>query len=88
MIKVSATSDFASFECETKEILFKPTLMFQNRAHKFSLKNTSKIALSYHWKIVNPETEKIDNGPYTILPRMGEIPPGCDENFVMTFSPH
>lgn len=87
-LKISGTADYSSYESETKEILFKPTLMYQTRSHKFTVKNTSTIALHYHWKIVNPETEKLDSGPYSIVPRKGEIPGGSDDTFVVSFSPH
>jgi hypothetical protein len=29
----------------------------------------------------------LDAGPYTIIPKQGAISPGCDENFVVKFSP-
>lgn len=68
-------------------MIFKPTLMYQSLAYKFSCKNKSLINMEYICKIVNSETAVIDPGPYTIIPKMGTISPGWDENFVLKFSP-
>ena len=51
-LKVSAVSDFAKFEVESREIVFKPTLMYTSRTHSFKVKNTCLIALKYSCKII------------------------------------
>lgn len=61
--------------------------MFSSRMYKFTVKNTSKIVLNYLMKIVNAETGVLHEEPYTISPKKGSIAPGCDENFVVMFSP-
>lgn len=40
-LKSSATVDYAKYECDTREVWFKPTLMYTSRVHKFNIKNTS-----------------------------------------------
>jgi hypothetical protein len=79
--------DYASFECTTKEIGFKPTLMYASRTFKFTLKNTSMINLEYNWKIANIKTAILDAGPFSINPKQGVIAPGCDDNFIVKYSP-
>lgn len=52
-LKVSAISDYSKFEVDTKEIMFKPTLMYTSRTHSFKVKNTALIALKYSCKIIS-----------------------------------
>jgi hypothetical protein len=86
-LKASCVMDYASFECTTKEIGFKPTLMYASRTFKFTLKNTSMINLEYNWKIANIKTAILDAGPFSINPKQGVIAPGCDDNFIVKYSP-
>jgi hypothetical protein len=53
-LKVSAVCDYGRYECAITRMDFKPTLMYAQRTHKFSIKNTSKIGLQYNFKICNP----------------------------------
>ena len=48
-IKASATSDYTSFSCDCEEIVFKDTLMFQNRTYRFNVYNNGNIILDYQW---------------------------------------
>lgn len=82
-----ATADYAKYEVDSRKITFLPTLMYTTRMHKFSMKNTSLIELKYSCKVVSAETGKIDPGFYMISPHSGTIQPGCDESFVIRFSP-
>lgn len=66
---------------------FKPTLMYAQRTHKFTIKNTSLINLHFNFKITNPETGMLDAGAYSIFPKKGSIAPGCDDNFLVKFAP-
>lgn len=86
-LKTTLVCDYAKYECQTRNIEFKPTLMYASRSYKFSLKNTSLITLNYNFKIVNSETGILDAGPYSIIPKKGSIAPGCDDNFIVKFSP-
>lgn len=87
ILKTSCIIDRASYQCATKQIDFKSTLMYATRSMKFAIKNTSLIGLEYNFKIVNSVTGILDAGPYTIIPKTGNIAPGCDENFIVKFSP-
>ena len=62
-------------------------MMYTSRVHKFSIKNTSLIKLSYNCKIVSASTGKIDAGFFSIAPHTGTINPDCDETFTIRFSP-
>ncbi len=61
--------------------------MYATRNYKFTIKNTSLISIEYNFKIANSMTGILDAGPYAIIPKQGAISPGCDENFVVKFSP-
>jgi len=74
--------DYARFECATSRMEFKPTLMYAQRIHKFTIKNTSLINLHYNFKITTGAAGLMpDAGPYSIVPKKGSIAPGCDDNF-------
>jgi len=62
-------------------------MMYATRSMKFTIKNTSLIGLEYNFKIANSLTGILDAGPFTIIPKTGTISPGCDENFIVKFSP-
>jgi hypothetical protein len=87
VMKASCVIDYANYSCDTKNVDFKPTLMYAQRVHKFTIKNTSLVGLNYNFKIVNADTAVLDAGPYTIIPKKGTIAPDCDENFIIRFSP-
>jgi len=86
-LKTSLVCDFARYECATTRLDFKPTLMYAQRTHKFTIKNTSLINLLFNFKLTNPETGILDAGPYSIFPKKGSIAPGCDDNFLVKFAP-
>lgn len=86
-LKTSLVCDYAKYECVTTRLDFKPTLMYAQRTHKFTIKNTSLIALNFNFMISNPDSGMLDAGPYSIFPKKGSIAPGCDDNFLVKFAP-
>jgi hydrocephalus-inducing protein len=82
-VKCSATSDYPKYECTTNHVYFKPTLMYQTRSYKFSVKNTSLISYPYTCKITDTESGVVNYGPFNIIPRSGTIAPGCEEPFII-----
>jgi hydrocephalus-inducing protein len=88
-LKTSLVCDYAKYEIKEKDraIDFLPTLMYASRSAKFTIKNTSLININYNFRIVNSETGILDAGPYSIIPKKGTIAPGCNDNFVIKFSP-
>jgi hypothetical protein len=87
VLKASCVIDYANYNCDVKQVDFKPTLMYASRSYKFTIKNTSLVNLNYNFKIVNASTAVLDAGPYTIIPKKGSIASDCDENFILKFSP-
>ena len=61
--------------------------MYAQRTHKFTIKNTSLINLNFNFKLTNPTTGLLDAGAYSIFPKKGSVAPGCDDNFLVRFSP-
>lgn len=86
-LKTSLVCDFARYECATTRLDFKPTLMYAQRTHKFTIKNTSLINLNFNFKIAHPQTGMLDAGAFSIFPKRGSIAPGCDDNFEVKFAP-
>ena len=86
-LKTSAIADYTRYECETKEIFFKPTSMYTTRTFQFKLRNSSTIKMKYVCKLVDSETGVYDPGYYLINPKSGSISGGCDEIFTVKFSP-
>jgi hypothetical protein len=43
--------------------------------------------MAYNFKIVNSSTGILDAGAYNIIPKKGVIAAGCDDNFIVKFSP-
>jgi len=63
-------------------------LIFGARSYKFNIRNTSKISLHYHFKILNPATNTSDAGAFSISPRSGVIPPETAALLVVKFAPN
>lgn len=86
-IKIFAKIDGVKYECETKEIVFRETMMYTARCFSFKLKNTSIINMNYSWKFMNPDNGALDMGFYSITPKAGSIRPETEENFEVKFLP-
>ncbi|EDL92539.1 rCG51566, partial [Rattus norvegicus] len=56
-IQFSANVDFASYKCETSEVFFKETLVYQTRVFEFDLVNTGQVLLEFCW--ISEEVSKI-----------------------------
>lgn len=72
-LKASAVSDYAKYEISSREVYFKPTLMYTSRTHSFKLKNTSLIPIKYTSKIISysDSIPIIDPGFFYINPKQG-----------------
>ncbi|EGR29178.1 hypothetical protein IMG5_161280 [Ichthyophthirius multifiliis] len=90
-LKVSGISDYSKYEIQSKEIFFKPTLMYTSRNYIFNVKNISLIPFNYTCTIIKYDEETnqpiIDPGFFYINPKQGTISPSCDEQFTVKFSP-
>jgi len=86
-LKTTLVCDYARYECTTESLDFKPTLMYAQRTHKFTIKNNSLINLNFNFKITNSASGILNAGPYSIFPKKGQVAPGCDDNFLVRFAP-
>lgn len=68
-------ADYARYEIDSNDIIFKPTLMFTSRVHRFKVKNSSLINMKYKCKIVSAETALFDPGFFIITPKTGSVVP-------------
>uniref|UniRef100_A0A8C8TUT7 HYDIN, axonemal central pair apparatus protein n=1 Tax=Peromyscus maniculatus bairdii TaxID=230844 RepID=A0A8C8TUT7_PERMB len=48
-IRISANVDFASYQCNTSDVFFKETLVYQTRVFEFDLVNTGHVLLEFNW---------------------------------------
>ena len=51
-LSISVAVDNSRYECETKAILFRPTMMFQSRSYSFELKNIASANMEFEWQVV------------------------------------
>ena len=86
-LKTTLVCDYSRYECTTEALDFKPTLMYAQRTHKFTIKNTSLINLNFNFKITSSASGILNAGPYSIFPKKGQVAPGCDDNFLVRFAP-
>jgi len=81
-LKISCTADEHGFECETSVIHFAPTMMFCTKVYRFSVKNTSSIALPYEWKISGAGGRNFE-----VVPKTGSMPVEQSTEFTLRFHP-
>ncbi|ELK36190.1 Hydrocephalus-inducing protein like protein [Myotis davidii] len=51
MLQVSANVNFASYQCQTSEVHFKDTLVYQTRVFQLELVNTGSVQLEFSWNL-------------------------------------
>ncbi|KAM5208569.1 hydrocephalus-inducing protein homolog isoform 3-T4 [Hipposideros larvatus] len=49
MLQISANVNFASYQCQTREVHFKETLVYQTRVFEFELINSGNVQLEFSW---------------------------------------
>ena len=93
-ILISGIADFVKFDCAVKDIRFKDTLMYQSKAHSFSVSNTGLIPLTYQWIVVDEnasssqsELKQEMSMPFSIEPCQGVIQPNSESTFIVKFAP-
>nr|XP_014334844.1 PREDICTED: hydrocephalus-inducing protein homolog [Bos mutus] len=55
-LQISAHVNFASYKCQTTDVHFKETLVYQTRVFEFELINSGKVQLEFNW--ISEETAK------------------------------
>ncbi|XP_045149859.1 hydrocephalus-inducing protein homolog [Echinops telfairi] len=53
-LQISANVGFASYQCETSEVHFKDTLVYQSRVFEFDLINSGNVQLEFNWDPEDP----------------------------------
>ncbi|MCO5608438.1 hypothetical protein L7F22_062648 [Adiantum nelumboides] len=66
--KLRAIADTVRYECFVQEINFKTTMMFQQRAFSFLLKNLSSISMSFNWMVLGLDGRAPKQEMYTVSP--------------------
>merc|ERR1719478_211843 len=89
-LKLTVAADERAFECETKEITFRKTVLFSTLVHTFSVRNLAEsLALPFEWTLqsaVDPPDVKGARS-YSIEPRSGTIKGGQTQEFSVKFAP-
>ncbi|KDO23200.1 hypothetical protein SPRG_10008 [Saprolegnia parasitica CBS 223.65] len=92
---VCAVADTLRYSCETTEIAFKKTFMFQACTTKFRVKNDSKVRLPITWtwsqeflELPDVTSASMDTPcPFSIEPDAGEICADDTQDFLVRFAP-
>ncbi|XP_015443273.1 hydrocephalus-inducing protein homolog isoform X1 [Pteropus alecto] len=50
-LQISANVDFASYKCQTSDVRFKETLVYQTRVFEFELINSGNVQLEFSWNL-------------------------------------
>ena len=86
--QVFAIADNPRYECDSKPILFRPTMMFQTRSFSFPLKNSSGAKMDFRFSVTSPDGAAMDSsGLYSVSPEGGVIEPGASTDITVKFSP-
>ncbi|KAI1889973.1 hypothetical protein AGOR_G00168420 [Albula goreensis] len=56
---ISAVCDYAQFSCQTENIRFKDTLLYQTRAFEIHMYNEGKVKLEFSWQVLMERCGKI-----------------------------
>ncbi|XP_072551301.1 hydrocephalus-inducing protein homolog [Salminus brasiliensis] len=51
-LRVSATCDYAKFECRAEPIQFKDTMLYQTRVFQMQMANKGTVKLEYSWQVI------------------------------------
>ena len=90
ILRVFATADNSRYECSTSEIAFRTTMMFQARVHSFTLRNESRAAMPFAWRVARADTgevERAGEGAYTVSPASGTVLAGREQSVSVRFAP-
>eukprot|EP01018_Ginkgo_biloba_P036849 Gb_10291 [translate_table: standard] len=87
LLRLHAIADDARYECDTKMINFKSTMMFQTRRFTFSLRNLSRASMEFLWLIQMPD-ENIDMSDfYQVSPSKGSVRASDSVDITVKFCP-
>jgi hydrocephalus-inducing protein len=102
IMKVSLTADYLKYAFMSKSedggaeeveslppLVFAETMMYRERLHKFSFKNTSKSTMEYAWRICFPDDQEdlSPENPFTVEPSNGKLQPDETVQISVKFAP-
>ena len=88
LIHVSAIAGYAEYECETRDVTFKKTAMFQVRTFTFQVRNTGSVDLHMNWTLFSATgDEKSEETIYTVIPAKAALASGESQSFQIRFAP-
>jgi hydrocephalus-inducing protein len=91
-LKINAVSDVIKYTIDTTEILFAPTMMYQQRMTEVRVTNPSSIRFEYAWGIAKFEALRLTfpdpaKRPFSVHPSTGYIDAGGSTVFRVNFTP-
>lgn len=89
VLRVFAISDYIKYHCDTQDISFSPTMMYQKRSYEVKLTNTSGIRFEYTWAVEDFKAIRTasQNVPFSVIPSTGFIDAGSSTTFSVNFEP-
>jgi hypothetical protein len=57
-LKVTARADKVQYTCAQPKVSFRPTMMFQTRVYRFTVKNEGAVTFRYDWTLTNDNNNK------------------------------
>jgi len=82
-----AEVDTVAYSVESRDVHFKPTMMFQSRAFKLPVMNPGRTSLVLDWNIAPEEGNTTNQRPFSITPASTIIAPDSEETFTIRFAP-
>jgi hydrocephalus-inducing protein len=81
-LMVSAVADVRRIQCETREIKFSETMMFNTKVHRFTVRNLCSISVPFQWHVEG------ENGhAFSVEPASGAVPPSAEQQVAVRFAP-
>jgi hydrocephalus-inducing protein len=88
VLKIDVVADYGRLECDTSEIQFKSTMMYQTRRHHYTMKNAGLASMDYKWVMCNPDGSSPYGGSYfSVAPDAGTLAAGQEVEIVVAFQP-
>ena len=86
-LKVDVVADYGHLECETTEIQFKSTMMYQTRRHHFTIKNAGLASMDYKWAMCSMGGQPYTGMYFEVSPDQGTLAAGQEADIVVAFQP-
>ncbi|CAK0892231.1 unnamed protein product [Prorocentrum cordatum] len=81
-LMLSAAADARRIQCDTTQIKFANTVMFNTKVHRFTVRNLSCISVPFQWHV-----EGEHGHAYAVEPAAGAVPPSAELQVAVRFAP-